>query len=178
MINHSSLIVIAPLKIESVAFSPSELYLGYCTGKQVCVYNLVMREILYTIEIHGMFKYLKSLAFSPDGKYIAYAGNQETIIVCDAETSEVVYECKCHRNNWVNRRINSLVFTQSGNYLVSGETDGSLKMWSMADGSLFYSFQEHNKEVLCVQVSKDGRYLSSCGKDSHLIIRRQAIEQP
>lgn len=105
---------------------------------------------------------------------MAYSGNSGLIHVRDVETNELVYEIRDQkRNGYTRYTVNDLVFAQSG-HLISGVADGSVRMWSMIDGGLLHSFEEYSKEVLCVTVSQDGKFLGSCGKDNKIVIRSQS----
>lgn len=66
--------------------------------------------------------------------------------------------------------MSSLAFSRSGNYLVSGGHDGSLRCWDIRKYQCIYEIQAHRKKynegVLNVISHSDGNLLASGGADS------------
>ena len=72
----------------------------------------------------GHFGPLYALAFSPDGKLLATAGDDETVCVWDLASARCAARLKGHR-----RTIWSLAFSKCGSLLASGSQDSTVRIW-------------------------------------------------
>ncbi len=59
----------------------------------------------------------------------------------------------------------SLAFSPDGKRLASGAEDGSVRLWSLPDGSLLHILKGHTKKVNSVVFSPDGQILASGSDD-------------
>ena len=101
---------------------------------------------------------VKSVCFSPDGKYIASVNKDDFIKVCDVASGKVekeYYGC-------------SVDFSPDGKYLAIGCEDGSVSFWEVESGKEVRSFKGHTDDVNSVSFSPDGKYLAS-GSDDYTV---------
>lgn len=68
----------------------------------------------------------KALAVSPDGKYIAVAGNAGQILIITYATEEEACVLNGHT-----KAVTCLAFSHDGQYLASGSEDCSIRLWDM-----------------------------------------------
>jgi len=140
-----------------------------CSGGRLVVYDVESGAAVQ--EIYGHSLEVSSLAYSPEGKYVATGtcGNYEMKLGCtqgeiklwDVETGDCVWTAKGHEN-W----IFSLDFSPDGELLLSsGSWDTTLKMWSVKDGSPLRTFKGHGLRVDEVKFAKDGKQLVSASLD-------------
>lgn len=61
--------------------------------------------------------------------------------------------------------ITSVSLSLDGQYALSGSQDKTLKLWNMAKGECFETFEGHEKEVTSVFLSSDARYALSGSED-------------
>ncbi|KAJ1550269.1 general transcription repressor [Nowakowskiella sp. JEL0078] len=82
--------------------------------------------------------YVRSICFSPDGKYIA-AGTEDRIIrIWDIAQRTVKFELMGH-----NEDIYGIDWSRDGRTLVSGSGDATVKVWDVEKGSLLISIQNN-----------------------------------
>ncbi len=67
-----------------------------------------------------------SLAFSPDGKFLASGSDDKTIKIWRVSDGSIVQTLKEH-TDWVN----SIAFSPDGKLLASGSRDGTIRLWRL-----------------------------------------------
>ena len=97
-----------------------------------------------------------SVAFSPDGQYLATGDTKGDILLRRVADGQIIRSFKGH-NSWVV----SLAFSPDGNILASGSCDCTAKLWDINFGQCLYSLEEHEQEVWSVAFSPDGGTLAS-----------------
>jgi WD40 repeat protein/transcriptional regulator with XRE-family HTH domain len=66
--------------------------------------------------------------------------------------------------------IISLAFTPDGERLATGDADGKIRLWRVADGKQLLTIQGHGSWVWCVSFSPDGLMLASSSEDSAICL--------
>ena len=107
---------------------------------------------------------VESLAFSPDGKFLA-SGSYQEVIIWDAQTGTIR-----HRLTGFADRVVALAFSAKGNLLATGggapTEDGELKVFDAAAGKLIVDVKNaHSDTVFGVCFNPDDKMLASCGAD-------------
>ncbi len=69
---------------------------------------------------------VESVAFSPDGKYLASSSSDETVKLWSVESQKEVTTLQGHTKS-----VNSIAFSPDGKYLASGSKDKTVKLWSV-----------------------------------------------
>jgi RNA polymerase sigma factor (sigma-70 family) len=136
----------------------------------------------------------RSVAFSPDGRFLAVGGRVsngtvemlgQALQLWDTSTGKVVRQF--HREPRVEKRrgaiavgggkpvvvsegpgprfVNGVAFTPDGRCLVSAESDGSVVVWEVLTGQVRREFLGHQGEVNGLAVSPDGRKAASVSTD-------------
>lgn len=97
-----------------------------------------------------------SVAFSPDGQYLAAGDTKGSILLRRVVDGQPIRKFEGH-NAWVV----SLAFSPDGNILASGSCDCTAKLWDVNTGRCLHSLEEHEQEVWSVAFSPDGETLAS-----------------
>ena len=97
-----------------------------------------------------------SVAFSPDGQYLAAGDTKGNILLRRVADGRVIRSFTGH-SAWVV----SLAFSPDGNTFASSSCDCTAKLWDVNTGQCLHSFDEHQQEVWSVAFSSDGETLAT-----------------
>lgn len=102
-----------------------------------------------------------NVAFSPDGKTLAAINANSEIILWDVKTwQETQRKTAAHTGT-----IWGLAFSPDGSQILTGGSDGLVKLWNTADLTEIHVFSEHRDGVEAVAFSPDGAYVASASLD-------------
>jgi WD40 repeat protein len=77
-------------------------------------------------ELQGHSSFVLSIAFSPDGKYLASGSQDNTVKLWSLESQLEVTTLQGHGHF-----VRSVTFSPDGKYLASGGQDKTVKLWSL-----------------------------------------------
>ena len=102
-------------------------------------------------ESGGHSKQIKSIAFSPDGKYLATGSWDKSVVLWDVSSPENMRAVDTLRELGPHDEVTSLAFSPDGKFLISGEATGKMHLWNIQDPSSAEWLQEipaqHTQEV-------------------------------
>ncbi|KAL4999521.1 WD40-repeat-containing domain protein [Aspergillus recurvatus] len=104
-----------------------------------------MRGQVQLIGSIGLVKPVRSVAFSPGGKFLAAAGDSRVIVLYDTSSGEQVASLTGHAA-W----ILSLSWSNTGEYLLSGSFDGKVKVWSIDTRNCVATHSETERAIWSV----------------------------
>ena len=164
-----------PGKVESVRYSKDGQFLIAATGVtglygEARLWNTLDGTLQKTFPddqraVHRDILY--AAVPSPDGRLLATAGYDRTIVLWDIETGKLVRKLQGH-----NGAVFDLAFSPDGKLLASASADTTVKIWHVASGRRLDTRSEPLKELYTVAVSPDGRLLVAGGADSRLRVWR------
>ena len=142
-------------------------------GFWLCMFMILngplLRPLAYGAEEPEIFvqlghtKYVRSVAFSPDGRYALSGSIDMSLKLWEVATGREVRTFTGH-----SKGVTSVAFSPHGHYALSGSYDMTLKLWEVATGREVRTFTGHSQYVTSVAFSPDGQYALSGSKDNTL----------
>ena len=114
--------------------------------------------------------------FSPDGKLLALACNDQSIRLLEATSLQERCTLAGHA-----AAVRAVAFSELSDRLVSGSDDESVRLWTTADETPGQVFSGHQGAVVAVAFAADGKYIASGSDDRTVrvwsIASGQAVQQ-
>jgi WD40 repeat protein/serine/threonine protein kinase len=102
----------------------------------------------------------RCVAFSPNDKYVAFGGADQSVRLIDGETGAEVKSFHGHES-W----ICGIAFSPDNKRIVSGGNDETVRIWDIDSGEERATLQGHSGRVNSVSFSPDGTYVLSASQD-------------
>jgi WD40 repeat protein len=144
----------------TVTWSPDskQLLIGFKDG-MAQVLDITNGEVLHIIKGNGPLSSINTAAWSPDGKYIAIGYINGPIRVHELiTTNELIYIEH-------NAPVQSLVWSPDNTRIVSASSDGTVKVWLVANGQTLVNYTNQGDAVMSVSWSHDGTRIASAARD-------------
>ena len=103
---------------------------------------------------------VNSVAFSPDGMWIASASDDLTVKLWDATSKQSIRTFKGHEGN-----VSMVAFSPDSRKIVSGSWDTKVVLWDVRTGKRLRTFSQHKGPVYSVAYYHDGKRIASVGED-------------
>jgi WD40 repeat protein len=159
--------------VNSVAYSPDGRYLASGGGTLLTqgeeqsvdiikIWDLERRKELFPITVNSRH-IVNSVAYSPDGRYLASGSADKTIKIWDTKTGTELSTLTGH-----SEAVNSVAYSPDGRYLASASSDETIKIWDVKNNKELNTFiYNYSKRIIGVgyliriAYSPNGRYLAS-----------------
>ena len=103
---------------------------------------------------------IESVAFSPDGKFVATASDDRTARLWEIATGKDIRQFIGHEG-----QVKSVTFSPDGKYLLTGSDDTTARLWDVATGLEIRSFISHTGPVRSAVFSPDGKLILTASAD-------------
>ncbi len=108
-------------------------------------------------------KEVAGLAYSPDGKLLAFAGGDTLVHLWDLQTNKELRTFHGHTGF-----IRTVVFSPDGKLLASAGDDPNVFIWDVATGKELRRVGRHKNNLRMAEFSPDGKLLVSSGFDNQI----------
>jgi len=104
-----------------------------------------------------------SVAFSPDRRQIAVAGNDNSIQLCNIDGQRIGATLTGHEG-----RVTAVAFSPDGTRIATASIDNTARLWDAATQQQIGQPLGHNADVLSVAFSPDGTRIATASADNRV----------
>ena len=167
---HQTILAATP-RIQSIALCPTHNLLATTWEDRVQIWHLATGECLHTFSTQQR---THSIAFSPDGRYLANGSMDKTIKIWDTNTWNCRQTLRGHQG-W----IMSVAFDPDRqNQLISGSCDRTIKRWDISTGECLQTYTGHTNWVWSASCLPGSNAIVSAGEDGTIKIWQSDPSQP
>ena len=144
--------------------APNDPERAYAPEAEAALRHAIEKDV-YLFTFHK--DVIRSLSFSPDGRYIASTSDDNTICITDVTNGKLLHKLNEHTDN-----VRMAVFSPNGKMLVSASNDNTVGLWDVSTGECLKMLKKHKDWIRCVAFSQDykGSLIASASNDNTVTI--------
>ncbi len=136
-----------PKRVQTIVAPTPTVIKRIAAGTPLSIYN-------------GHSSEVRSIAWSPDGNYVATAGNDETVQIWNPSNARRVSLCSGHSAS-----VYAVHWASESSYLATASADKTVMLWTSGAGRRAFTYRAHTGAVYATAWSPDGQRLVSAGAD-------------
>lgn len=154
----------APLDALAITRDGKRLAVGGWDAK-ARIFDRESGKVLHVLPHGG--EYVHSVAFSPDGRYLATGSNDPAgfVQLWDSNTGQRIRTFTGHEDAAL-----SVAFSHDGSRLLTGSYDKTARLWNVETGSELVAYKGHTWWVWSAAFSRDDRRIVTAGQDGTAIV--------
>ena len=134
--------------------------------------NFAQVTKLETIVQKGHSGAVKSIAISPDGKYLATGSRDRTVKLWDLATGMEIRTFNGH-----DYTVNGIQFSPNGKFIATSSTDKTFRVWNIINGKQIFVSEPDRDFMTDVAFSADNKYIIGGGYSDSAVIYELASEK-
>ncbi|MDF5718533.1 MAG: WD40 repeat domain-containing protein, partial [Rhizonema sp. NSF051] len=139
-------------------FSPTDNLFATAIEHHICLWEV--DKIRQLCELEGHTAWVRSLAFSPDGKILASGSHDHTIRLWNVETGQCLQILTGHTSG-----VQSVAFSDDGSTLASGSDDQTIRLWNIQTRECLQVLQGHTNNLMFVAFHPNRQTLITASRD-------------
>ncbi|KAL2822904.1 WD40-repeat-containing domain protein [Aspergillus granulosus] len=137
-----------------------DLSLLQTSSEDIRVDSFDPEKLVTRVTLTGHSNYVRTLAFSPDGKLVASGSYDNTVRLWDSATGATRSTLTGHSDY-----VYTVAFSPDGKLVASGSGDKTVRLWDPATGAARSTLTGHSDYVPTVAFSPDGKLVASGSRD-------------
>ena len=134
--------------------------ISFSNNKNLVLYYMEIQEKKYFPAINRQLNGIKSIVYSPDGKFICSTSCDKGILIWNVRSGKIIQELYDH-----SEEVNCLAISHL-DFLASGGKDNNIIIWEFFNERVNFKFRlkQHKNEIIALDFSHDGHILASLCK--------------